>query len=87
MTLTRACRPNPAGGRRPGPLNAFPALLVAGGMLLLAGCAGTTGASSTAQNALPAASVAKQNEVGAVSAALGNRLDQMLAQQVALTTR
>ncbi len=60
---------------------------VAGGFLLLAGCAGGGGSSPVAGNAaVPSHPVAARNEVRAVSAALGNRLDQMMAQQVALTT-
>ena len=61
---------------------------IAGGILLLAGCAGGGGSASVASNAAGASHpVAAPNEVRSVSAALGNRLDQMLAQQVALTTR
>lgn len=78
MTSTRACRSN---------AKTMLPLLAGGGLLLLAGCAGATGAAPVAQNAPTAGSVPPKNEVRSVSAALGNRLDQMLAQQVALTTR
>lgn len=71
MTSTRICR----------------LATVAGGFLLLAGCAGGGGSSSVASNAAGSPhAVAARNEVRDVSAALGNRLDQMMAQQVALST-
>ena len=61
---------------------------IAGGVLLLAGCAGGGGSASVAGNAAGTSHpVAAPSEVQQVSAALGNRLDQMMAQQVALTTR
>jgi len=60
---------------------------IAGGVLLLAGCAGGGGSAPVASNAAGASHPAvARNEVQQVSAALGNRLDQMMAQQVALTT-
>ena len=86
MTSTRTCRFNAALSRLPPGLKTMLPLLAGGGMLLLAGCAGGTGAAPLAQNAPAAGSVPPKNEVRAVSAALGNRLDQMLAQQVALST-
>ena len=87
MKSTHACRHVAAGDRPASGLKTGLPLLIGGGLLLLAGCAGGAGSAPVAQNAATVRPVPAKSQVHAVSVALGNRLDQMLAQQMALSTR
>ena len=87
MKSTRARWLAMAAGSQPGARHALLLPLLCGGILLLGGCASPGRDAPVAQNAVvtaPAAPV--KSDVGTVSAALGSRLDQMLSQQVALST-